>query len=140
LVDKLKPNEELEIKLFIDDDSAESVSGAIVKIETDGNSLVNPGVIRTGSDGSAVFSLTATNGPTTSINFIANAEGYTEAKDSLLVNVDAPTKSGSFANLNLPEWIVYVIFAVILVMVVMVILFLKKSKVKVTEDWEEEEI
>jgi hypothetical protein len=42
--------------------------------------------------------------------------------------------------LNLPEWIVYVIFAVILVMVVMVILFLKKSKVKVTEDWEEEEI
>ncbi|MBM2819573.1 MAG: hypothetical protein HW410_1255 [Nitrosarchaeum sp.] len=140
LVDKLKPNEELEIKLFVDDDSAESVSGAIVKIETDGNSLVNPGVIRTGSDGSAVFSLTATNGPTTSINFIANAEGYTEAKDSLLVNVDAPTKSGSFANLNLPEWIVYVIFAVILVMVVMVILFLKKSKVKVTEDWEEEEI
>ena len=140
LVEKLKANEELEIKLFVDDDSAESVSGAIVKIETDGNSLVTPGVIRTGSDGSAVFSLTATNGPTTSINFIANAEGYTEAKDSLLVNVDAPTKSGSFANLNLPEWIVYVIIAVILVMAVLVILFLKKSKVKVTEDWEEEEI
>ena len=140
LVEKLKANEELEIKLFVDDDSAESVSGAIVKIETDGNSLVTPGVIRTGSDGSAVFSLTATNGPTTSINFIANAEGYTEAKDSVLVNVDAPTKSGSFANLNLPEWIVYVIIAVILVMVVLVVLFLKKSKVKVTEDWEEEEI
>jgi hypothetical protein len=141
LVDTLKPNQEIEIKLFVDDENAESVSGAIVKIEADGNSLVNPGVIRTNSDGSAKFTVTGTKGPTTSINFIANAEGYTEAKDSLTINVDAPTAtSGTFGSLNLPEWIVYVIIAVIIVMAVIVLLFLKKSKVKVTEEWEEEEI
>jgi len=141
LVDILKPNQEIEIKLYVDDENAESVSGAIVKLEADGNSLVNPGVIRTDSDGVAKFTVTGTKGPSTSINFIANAEGYTEAKDSLTINVDAPsTTSGTFGSLNLPEWIVYVIIAVIIVMAVIVLLFLKKSKVKVTEEWEEEEI
>jgi hypothetical protein len=140
LVDKIQPNQEVEIKLFIDDEKTDSVSGAIVKIETDGNSSVSPSEVRTSSDGSAVFSLTATNGPTTSINFIATAEGYAEGKDSVIINVDAPEKSVSFANLDLPEWIVYVIVAAILVMAILVVLFLKKSKVKSTEDWEEEEI
>jgi hypothetical protein len=141
LVDTLKPNQEVEIKLFVDDENAESVPGAIVKIQADANSMITPDVIRTSSDGSAKFTVTGTKGPTTLINFIANAEGYTEAKDSLTINVDAPSaSSGTFGSLNLPEWIVYVIIAVIIVMAVIVLLFLKKSKVKVTEEWEEEEI
>jgi len=141
LIDSLKPNQGVEIKLFVDDEHTESVSGAIVKIEADGNSIIDPDVIRTDSDGSAKFTVTGTKGPTTSINFVANAEGYTQAKDSITINVDgASSTSGTFGSLNLPEWIVYVIIAVIVVMAVVVLLFLKKSKVKVTEEWEDEEI
>jgi hypothetical protein len=130
----------VEIKLFVDDENAESVAGASITIETDGNSIVTPSVIRTASDGSAVVSLTATNGPTISLNLVATAEGYMEGKDTLAINVDSPDKTLNAVDLELPEWIVYVIIAAILLIVVLVVLFLKKSKAPVEEEWEDEEI
>ena len=140
-LDELIPvDQPIEIKLFIDDENAESVAGASIKIETDGNSLVNPNVIRTGPDGSAVVSLTATNGPSISLNLIATAEGYSEGKDTLTINVDSPDKTLNAVDLQLPEWIVYVIIAAILLIGVLIVLFLKKSKVPLEEEWEEEEI
>ena len=140
LADLIPVDQPVEIKLFIDDENAESVSGASIKIETDGNSLVTPDVIRTGSDGSAVVRLTATNGPSISLNLIATAEGYSEGKDTLTINVDSPDKTLNPVDLNLPEWIVYVIIAAILLIGVLVVLFLKKSKAPLEEEWEEEEI
>jgi hypothetical protein len=138
-LDELIPVEQqVEFKLFIDDENAESVSGASITIETDGNSLVDSDVIRTGPDGSAVIRLTATNGPSISLNFIATAEGYSEGKDTLTINVDSPDKTLSAVDLQLPEWIVYVIIAAILLIGVLVVLFLKKSKAPVEEEWEEE--
>ena len=130
----------VEFKLFIDDENAESVSGASIIIETDGNSLVSPDVIRTGPDGSAIVRLTATNGPSVSLNLIATAEGYSEGKDTLTINVDSPDKTLNAVDLQLPEWIVYVIIAAIFLIGVLVVLFLKKSKAPVEEEWEEEEI
>jgi hypothetical protein len=140
-LDELIPvDKPIEIKLFIDDENAESVAGASIKIETDGNSLVTPDVIRTGPDGSAVISLTATNGPSISLNLIATAEGYSEGTDTLTINVDSPNKTLNSVDLDLPEWIVYVIIAAILLIGVLVVLFLKKSKAPLEEEWEEEEI
>lgn len=140
-LDELIPvDQPVEIKLFIDDENAESVAGASIKIETDGNSLVDPDVVRTGPDGSAVVRLTATNGPSVSLNLIATAEGYSEGKDTLTINVDAPDKTLNAVDLQLPEWIVYVIIAAILLIGVLVVLFLKKSKAPLEEEWEEEEI
>jgi len=130
----------VEIKLFIDDENAESVPGASIKINTDGNSQVVPDVIRTGPDGSAVVSLTATNGPNISLDLIATAEGYSDGKDTLTINVDAPDKTLNAVNLELPEWIVYVVISAILLIGVLVVLFLKKSKAPLEEEWEEEEI
>jgi hypothetical protein len=140
LEDMIPVDKPVEIKLFIDDANAESVSGASIKIETDGNSLVEPDVIRTGPDGSAIIKLTATNGPQISLNLIATAEGYSDGNDTLTINVDSPNKNLNSVNLELPEWIVYVIIAVILLIGVLVVLFLKKSKTPMEEDWEEEEI
>jgi hypothetical protein len=140
-LDELIPvDQPIEIKLFIDDENTESIAGALIKIETDGNSLVDPGVVRTGPDGSAVIRLTATNGPSISLNLIATADGYSEGKDTLTINVDAPDKTLSAVDLQLPEWIVYVIIAAILLIGVLVVLFLKKSKAPLEEEWEEEEI
>ncbi|MGI0057161.1 MAG: hypothetical protein ACREAK_07285, partial [Nitrosarchaeum sp.] len=139
LPELISVNKPVEIKLFVDDENAESVVGASVKIGTGGNSTVVPGVVRTSSDGSAVITLTATDGPNVSLDLIATAEGYSEGKDTLTLNVDAPAKKNA-VDLQLPEWIVYVIIAAILLIVVLVVLFLKKSKVPVEEEWEEEEI
>ena len=140
-LDELIPvDQPIEITLFIDDENAESVAGASIKIETDGNSSVNPDVIRTGPDGSAVVRLTATNGSSISLNLIATAEGYSEGKDTLTINVDAPDKTLNSVDLELPEWIVYVIIAAILLIGVLIVLFLKKSKTPLEEEWEEEEI
>ena len=140
LDDMIPVDKQIEFKLFIDDENAESVAGASVKINTDGNSLVDSDVVRTGPDGSAIIRLTATNGPSISLNLIATAEGYSEGKDTLTINVDAPDKTLSTVDLDLPEWIVYVIIAAILLIGVLVVLFLRKSKVPLEEEWEEEEI
>ncbi|MBI5860189.1 MAG: hypothetical protein HZB73_05865 [Nitrosarchaeum sp.] len=140
LDDLIPIDQPVEIKLFIDDENAESVTGASIKIETDGNSSVDPDVVRTGPDGSAIVRLTATNGPSVSLNLIATAEGYSEGKDTLTINVDAPDKTLNAVDLQLPEWIVYVIIAAILLIGVLVVLFLKKSKTPLEEEWEEEEI
>ncbi|HSA77084.1 MAG TPA: hypothetical protein VLE02_06030 [Nitrosarchaeum sp.] len=140
LADQISVDKPVEIKLFIDDENAESVPGASIKISTDGNSLVVPDVIQTGPDGSAVVRLTATNGPSISLNLIATAEGYSEGKDTLTINVDSPDKTLNTVDLDLPEWIVYVILAAILLIGVLVVLFLKKSKAPLEEDWEEEEL
>ncbi len=140
LADQISVDKPVEIKLFIDDENAESVPGASIKISTDGNSLVVPDVIQTGPDGSAVVRLTATNGPSVSLNLIATAEGYSEGKDTLTINVDSPDKTLNTVDLDLPEWIVYVILAAILLIGVLVVLFLKKSKAPLEEDWEEEEL
>jgi len=140
LADLIPVDKPVEIKLFIDDANTESVAGASIQIETDGNSTVYPTVVRTGPDGSAVVSLTATNGPSVSLNLIATAEGYSEGKDTLTINVDSPNKNSSAVSLQLPEWIVYVIIAAILLIGVLVVLILKKSKVPLEEEWEEEEI
>ena len=140
LDDIIPVDKQIEFKLFIDDENAESVAGASVKINTDGNSLVDSDVVRTGPDGSAIIRLTATNGPSISLNFIATAEGYSEGKDTLTINVDAPDKTLNTVDLDLPEWIVYVIIAAILLIGVLVVLFLRKSKVPLEEEWEEEEI
>lgn len=140
LNDLIPVDQPVEIKLYVDDENAESVPGALIKVESDANSVINSDAIRTGPDGSAVITLTATNGPSSSLNLIATAEGYAEGKDTLTINVDAPDKTIAAVDLQLPEWIVYVIIAAILLVAVLVFMFFKKSKKPVEEEWEEEEI
>ena len=139
LSDQIPTDQQIEIKLFVDDENAESVSGASVKIITDENSLVIPDVIKTNSDGSAIFSLTAFEGPNISFDIIATAEGYAEGKDTFTVNVDTSQRMFDAIDLELPEWIIYILIGGILMVVVLVFMFLKKSKTDLEEEWEDEE-
>ena len=138
LSDQILADQQIEIKLFVDDENAESVSGASVKIITDENSLVIPDVIKTNSDGSAIFSLTAFEGPNISFEIIATAEGYAEGKNTFTVNVDTSQRMFNPIDLELPEWIIYILIGGILMVGVVVFMFLKKSKTDL-EDWEDEE-
>jgi len=125
--------------LFVDDENAESVSGVSIKIVSEDDILITPDVVRTSSDGSATVSLTAFEGPLISFDIIATAEGYAEGKNTFTVNVDAPEKIFDSIDLELPEWIIYIAIGGILMVGVVVFLFLKKSKVDLEEEWEEEE-
>ncbi len=73
-------------------------------------------------------------------DFFATAEGYVEGQDSFTVNVDAPEQVFDAIDLELPEWIIYIVIGGILMVGVVVFMFLKKSKANLEEEWEEEEI
>jgi len=139
LGEEIPVNEPVEFKLFVDDENADSVSGASIKIITDESVLISPEVVRTSSDGSAIVSLTAFEGPNITFDIIATAEGYAEGQDSFTVNVDAPEKVFDAIDLELPEWIIYIVIGGILMVGVVVFMFLRKSKVNLEEEWEEEE-
>ncbi|MCE2506591.1 MAG: hypothetical protein J4F36_09035, partial [Nitrosopumilaceae archaeon] len=102
--------------------------------------LITPDEVRTSSDGSAIVSLTAFEGPSISFDIIATAEGYAEGKDTFTVNVDAPERTFDAIDLELPEWIIYIVIGGILMVGVVVVMFLRKSKADLEEEWEEEDI
>jgi len=139
LNNEIPVNEPVEFKLFVDDENLDSVSGASIKITADESVIITPDVIRTGSDGSAIVSLTASEGPAISFDVTATAEGYAEGKDSFTVNVDAPEKIFDSIDLELPEWIIYIVIGGILMVGVVVFMFLRKSKTTSEEEWEEED-
>ncbi len=139
LAAEVKVDEPIEFRLFVDDENAQSVPNASLKIVTEDDVLITPDVVRTSSDGSAIISLTAYEGPSISFDIIATAEGYAEGQDSFTVNVDAPQKTFDAIDLELPEWIIYVVIAGILMVGAVVFMFLKKSKTNIEEEWEEEE-
>jgi len=114
LSDKISVDEPIEFRLFVDDENAESVSGASIKIISDDDVLIIPDVVRTGSDGSAIISLTAFEGPLISFDIIATAEGYAEGMDTFTVNVDAPERMFGAVDVELPEWIIYIVIGGIL--------------------------
>lgn len=138
-VDMVNVDDPVEFRLFVDDENLDSVPGASLKIVTKGDGIITPEVVRTSSDGSAVVSLTAFEGPNLSFDIIATAEGYAEGKDTFTVNVDSPEKTINAIDLELPEWIVYIVIGGILMIGIVVLLFLKKSKADLEEDWEDEE-
>ena len=102
--------------------------------------LITPDEVRTSSDGSAIVSLTAFEGPSISFDIIATAEGYAEGKDTFTVNVDAPERTFDAIDLELPEWIIYIVIGGILMVGVVVVMFLRKSKADLEEECEEEDI
>jgi len=139
LSEEIPVDKPIEFKLFVDDENAQSVSGVSIKIISDDDVLITPDVIRTSSDGSAILSLTAFEGPFISFDIIATAEGYAEGMDTFTVNVNAPEKIFDSIDLALPEWIIYIVIGGILMVGVVVFMFLKKSKTDIDEEWEEEE-
>ncbi len=139
LSNEILVDEPVEFKLFVDDGNAQSVSGVSLKIISNDGALITPDVVRTSSDGSATVSVTAFEGPQISFDIIATAEGYAESTDTFTVNVDAPERTIDVIDLELPEWIIYIVIGGILMVVVVVFMFLKKSRTDIEEEWEEEE-
>jgi len=141
LVEPIAVNSPIMVTIFVDDDTADSVAGATVKITPNVNATVSPALIRTGADGSAQFELVAKNGPEISLDFDMTAEGYKPGKKSLDILVDTP--AGGVQEVILPQELVYVIIGGIVIVAIVVGLFLKKSKEPIDDEeepWEDEDI
>jgi hypothetical protein len=140
LIEPMPVNQEVQIKIFVDDDLADSVAGATVTIIPNVNATTTTTVVRTGSDGSATFGLTALNGPEITLDFTVSAEGYKDGSKKLDIIVDTP--AGGIQELQLPPELVYVIIGGIAIVAVVVVLFLKKSKEPMEDEeepWEDYE-
>ncbi len=143
LVEPIPVDEEIQVRIFVDDDDADSVAGAKVFIYPNENATTSTDLVRTGADGSATFGLTALTGPEVSVDFALQAEGYIDGRESMDIVVDYTPQDGmSIADVELPQELVYVIIGGIAVVGVVVALFLKKSKEPMDEEeiWEEEDI
>ena len=136
---QIKENQRITLDVIDDDENLDSVSGASIKIILDESVVITPKVVRTDLDGSAIVSLTAFEGHNISFGIIATAEVYAEGKDNFVVNVDAPEKVFDAIDLELPEWIIYIVIGGILMVGVVVFMFLRNSKTDLEEEWEEEE-
>jgi len=135
----LNIGEPTKLKIFIDDENAESVAGAIIKFVTTPGVTVSPTNTRTDETGMANVDITANEGELVSIEILASASGYSDGKESFDYTV-AGSSSNSLA-LGLPEWVVYVGVAAVIGIGVVLVVFLRKPKPEIDEeeDYEYEE-
>jgi hypothetical protein len=141
LQEPIPVNQEVQIKIFVDDGNSDSIAGAFIKINPNANATTSVDTIRTGSDGSATFGLTALNGPEIFVDFELTSPGYQDSKKTIPIMVDTPP--GGITEVQLPQELVYVIIGGIAVVVIVLVLFLKKSKEPIDEEeepWEDDDI
>lgn len=132
----LEVGEPVELKLFIDDQFAESVSGVSLKFVTGEEVTVNPVETRTNDEGTATVELTAQKGPLVSVQVIASAEGFVDARQTFDYQVN-DSGNESLAALGLPDWVIYVGLAAVVGIVAVLVVFLRKPK-PLSEDEEED--
>jgi len=131
----LNIGETAELTVFVDDDVANSVPGASVKFVTDAGVIISPSNTRTDETGSVTVDVTVNEGELVSIEILASASGYSDAKQSFDYTVEG-SSIGTF-ELGLPDWVLYVGVAAMVGIGAVLIVFLKKPKESI-EDTEEE--
>ncbi len=122
----LNIGEPTELTVFIDDDEANSVAGASVKFVTDAGVTITPANTRTDETGSVTVDVTVNEGDLVSIEILASASGYSDAKQSFDYTVEG-SSTGSL-ELGLPDWVLYVGVAAIVGIGAVLVVFLKKPK------------
>jgi len=132
----LEIGEPVELKLFVDDQFADSVSGVSLKFVTGEDATISPAETRTNNEGAASVELTAQKGPMVSVKIIAVAEGFVEAQQTFDYQVN-DSGNEALAALGLPDWVIYVGLAAVVGIVAVLVVFLRKPK-PLSEDEEDE--
>lgn len=119
-----------DLKIYVDDEQENSVSGATIRIISD-NSAITPSTVTTRDDGSAVIQFNAHNAPKTSLQILASAEGYTEEQKTFEFVVQPNTQ---VKQTELPEWLIYAGIGVVATVVVGMVIFLRKPKLQLEDE------
>lgn len=124
-----------ELTIFIDDENANSVSGAMIKFVTDPGIIITPENTRTDDSGMAKVDLIANEGELVSFQILASASGYSDGKQSFDYQVAGG--SGPGLVLGLPDWVLYVGLAAVVGIAAVLVVFLKKPKPEMEDDEED---
>jgi hypothetical protein len=125
------------LTVFVDDENAQSVPGAIIKFVTEPGVEVSPESTRTDETGSVKVDVTANEGKSFSIEILASASGYSDGKQSFDYTVNG--SSDNSLQLGLPDWVIYVGIAAMVGIAAVVVVFLKKPKASYEDEDEEYE-
>jgi len=126
-----------ELTVFVDDENAQAVPGAIIKFVAEPGVVVSPESTRTDETGSVKVDVTANEGKSFSIQVLASASGYSEGKQSFDYTVNG--SSADSLQLGLPDWVIYVGIAAMVGIAAVVVVFLKKPKTSAEDEDEEYE-
>jgi hypothetical protein len=122
-------NQDLNIKVFVDDDSNRPQQDALVQLTPIANATVTPNTAVTDQSGAATFILNPTAGPTTSITLHASKPGYIDDEKTLNLAVTGFQVISSGEFFGIPSWIMYVSVAgAVAGIAVVAFMFLKKPK------------
>ncbi len=122
-----------EMKIYVDDEGANSVGGATLRIIS-ADSTVTPDIIKTSDDGSATIHFNPQKSPKISLQILASAEGYSEDSEKFEFTV---TEVIETKKTELPDWIIYGAIAGVVAIGGGIFAFLRDPKRKQQEDEDE---
>ncbi|HXV38884.1 MAG TPA: hypothetical protein VD699_04865 [Nitrosopumilaceae archaeon] len=127
----LVPNQDVPVKVFVDDQYNVPVSGATVRLNTNVNGTAVPDSSTTDSTGGSTFTFRALQGNVASFTAQASKSGYEEATKT--VDLDVLYVPGFEIN-----WILYVGMGGAIAGVAIVALFFLRKPKQISEDEQEE--
>ncbi len=127
----LVPNQDVPIKIFVDDQYNVPQEGVIVRLASDRNGTATPDSSATDSTGGTTFTFKALQGKTTSFTVHASKSGYEDATKTM--DLDVLYVLGLEIN-----WILYVAMGGAIAAVAVVALFFLRKPKQISEDEQEE--
>ena len=127
----LVPNQDVPVKVFVDDQYNVPVSGAMVRLNTNVNGTAVPDSSTTDSTGGAAFTFKSLQGKVASFTVSASKSGYESATKTM--DLDVLYVPGLEIN-----WILYVGMGGAIAGVAVVALFFLRKPKQISEDEQEE--
>jgi len=132
-------NEEVTVKIFVDDSNAKPVKGATVTISGDENIEIIPTILTSDNTGVVTFTIKAIAGPETVLTIQAEKTGLSPATTIKELKVSGFGTADDF--LGIPSWVLYAMIAAIVGGgAAGVFFFMRKPKEVKEEEEEDEEI
>ncbi len=125
----LQLDQPTELKIYVDDEQDMPVEGVSIRMISS-DSAIAPDTVTTSADGSAIIHFNAKKAPKTSLQIFATAEGFSEEKKTL----DLDVMPDEIKKTEIPQQIIYAGVGIVATVVGAMIYFLKKPKAAIKEE------
>jgi hypothetical protein len=119
-----------ELKVYVDDELQNSVGGATIRVISSDSSVVHD-TIRTLDDGSAIIEFNPKQGPTTSLQILAYADGFGEEQKTFDFDVSVPVEE---KKTEIPQEIIYGGIGAVAAIAAGMFFVLRKPKVQIEDE------
>lgn len=130
VIEPITLEEPTELKVYVDDEAQNGVSGATIKVISSDSSIAS-NIITTDAQGIATVQFNAQKSPKTSLQILASAEGYSEDTKTIEFAVNDTVEN---TRTELPSWIIYAAVGGIVAIGGGIFAFLRKPKKIQDED------